>query len=267
MRKLTALALASALALLCGCAAPEPYPESTEGLVEFTQVIEEGHAIGLGTQDDVYSSPGLDDGHVVPLEVEPLPFAFEQNDIGYDNPRYYRVKDTGDWIYSYWRSTRRGASMDLYCRAGAQMPSPERATQIFLAWGYPLPGEAFDAQLVTDDASLVRAAVQAIESEGLPPDSLPRLREAGSLQLRSEDYPGVGINYRLQRDRKAHRRPDYGDGVPVDGHAHSREVLNDPSRSSLATYYPAAYPCQLVRASADEFLQIYHLKIFIIVVK
>jgi len=203
MRKLTALLTTCALALLCGCAAPVPYPESTEGLIEFAHVIEEGYAIGVGARDDVYYSPeAFGDGHVVPLEVEALPFAFQQLNFGHDNPRYYRVKNTQDWIYSYWRSSRGGAIMDLYTRAIEDPPSAARATQLFLAWGYPKPGEAFDAQFVTDEGALVRAAMKAIESEGLPPDSLPRLRDICALQLRSWEYPGVGINYRLQRDRE-----------------------------------------------------------------
>ena len=162
-----------------------PYPESTEGLAEFSIVFDgENNVIALDGQDDVYiyyNPEAVGNEHVVPLEVESLPFAYRQIDSGYDNPRYYRVKGTNDWIYSYCLYSRRDVTIELPCRKGAKIPSPEQTTQIFLSWGFPQPGEEIDSLFVTSDAVLVRAAVQAIESEGSPPDSFPRLRDICSL--------------------------------------------------------------------------------------
>ena len=176
------------------------YPKGTEGLAEFHRLTG-----GVASGGDVYYNDtwgDADDWLVGPIAVEPLPFGFCRDEIGYDDPRYFHVRDTDDWIYSCWKSTRSGVSMDILHCADIEMPTPERATQLYLSWGFPNPGEEIDALFLTDDTALVNAAIQALEGEYVLPDSLSRLRDIGYLQFRSEEYPGVGINCDLRRDRK-----------------------------------------------------------------
>ena len=210
-----------------------PYPESTAGLMELSNVFDkEMNRLARSTQDAAYYDPDADlDGHVHPLAVEALPFAYSQSDIG-DAPRYYRVKGTDDWIYSYWKASRHGGGiLDLYYRGGAKMPSPEQAAQLYLSWGFPLPGEEADALFVTDDAFLVHETAQAIESEGVPPESLSRLRDVCSLQFRSEEYPGVGLDYRLRRDSKNNYYIEKTNIVPT-------EMLGQTYQMPQARLYP-----------------------------
>lgn len=205
MKRLRVVGLAVVLlAGFYGCSSFHvPYPESTENLNLFSSYFD---GVNSGIKNEVdgniyYFQETNDDSVVVPLEVESLPFGWRSlPDIGYDDPRYYRIKDNEDWVYEYWKSTRTGYSIDVHCRAEVVLPLPEQATQLFLSWGYPLPGEKIDALFVSDDASLVLAITQAIASEGEPQELLG-LHDVGSIQLRSPLYHGVALNYRLQQNK------------------------------------------------------------------
>jgi len=192
MRSVAALLLVCVVGLLCGCASP--YPKSTEGLAEFHRVYEPRPGVAFG--DDVY----YEMRNIVPLKIEALPFGYCPQGIGYDDPRYYRVEGTQDWIYEYWRTTRSGAILATLYRAGAEIPLPERAAQLCVTADVfpPLGGEA-KVLLTFDDPALIQSAAQTLQGSGVQRDTL-RLRLVGSLQFRSPEYPGVAVRYSLQRD-------------------------------------------------------------------
>jgi len=174
-----------------------PYPKSTEGLAEFHRSTAGPHT-GIVLGDEVYYD--LNTGNVVPLEIDALPFGYSRSNVGHDDPRYYHIEGTQDWIYQYWKSTWSGASMSMLYRADIEMPSPERATQLCITTGvFPRPGHKSRVLLTLKEPAMIHAAAQALQSDGVPWHTL-RLRSVGCFQFRSPEYPGVAISHPLHRD-------------------------------------------------------------------
>jgi len=177
---------------------PAPYPKSTEGLAEFHRLYG-GPQAGVALGDDIYYDLNISD--VVPLKIESMPFGYYATHVGYDNPRLYRIANTDDWIFEYWKDAWNSLGMSMFYRAGTKTPSPEQAAQLCVTGNfYPPPGQESKVLFSTDDMNLVHAAAQAL-GNGVPQHTL-RLYNAGALQFRSPEYPGVAVSYHLQRDRQ-----------------------------------------------------------------